>query len=219
MRLRNHSQLLQLGDSVGLRTKVASKWSFALDQSRVDTPFFRRPKSDRPNPGKRGTLFTSTQTRAEDGVLQAGGYQMAQAAATTLATAPSPLRGVRLVESDRDNLNDQGSGRIIVDLLGGLHLQVGASTLGPRDLGGTKPRHVLLALLLHRGAPLSKERLIWLLWGASPPSTALATLAGYVCVLRKNLEPGKAVQDSLVTTVGGSYAIDMGRVDLDLVRY
>jgi len=144
---------------------------------------------------------------------------MAQAAATTLATAPSPLRGVRLVESDRDNLNDQGSGRIIVDLLGGLHLQVGASTLGPRDLGGTKPRHVLLALLLHRGAPLSKERLIWLLWGASPPSTALATLAGYVCVLRKNLEPGKAVQDSLVTTVGGSYAIDMGRVDLDLVRY
>src|SRR5476649_211765 len=72
MRLRNHSQLLQLGDSVGLRTKVASKWSFALDQSRVDTPFFPRPKSHRPNPGKRGTLFTSTQTSGEDGVLQAG---------------------------------------------------------------------------------------------------------------------------------------------------
>jgi len=143
---------------------------------------------------------------------------MAQKAAT-IATVPSPLPVVRLVDSDRDNLNDQASGRIIVDLLGGLHLQVGTSTLGPQDLGGAKPRHVLLALLLHRGAPVSMERLISLLWGESPPSTALGTLAAYVCVLRKTLEPGKAVQDSLITTVGGGYAIDMGRVDLDLVRY
>lgn len=117
------------------------------------------------------------------------------------------------------NINDEDTGRISVDLLGGLRVRAGATTLGPRDIGGVKPRRILVALLLHRGSPVSKDRLVSLLWDGSPPSRAKATLEGYVCVLRKKLQPGQTARGSLITTVAGCYAIDMGRVDLDLVRY
>jgi len=91
--------------------------------------------------------------------------------------------------------------------------------MGPRELGGTKPRRVLLALLLHRGAPVSKDQLVSLLWEGSPPRGAKATLESYVCLLRKKLQPCHERQTSLITTLAGGYAIDMSRVDLDLVRY
>jgi DNA-binding SARP family transcriptional activator len=108
---------------------------------------------------------------------------------------------------------------ISVDLLGGLRVRAGGTTMGPRDLGGTKPRRVLLALLLQRGCPVSKERLVSLLWEGTPPKGAKATLEAYVCVLRKKLQPHQAARASLITTVAGCYAIDMTRVDLDVLRY
>jgi SARP family transcriptional regulator, regulator of embCAB operon len=108
---------------------------------------------------------------------------------------------------------------ISVDLLGGLRVRAGKRTMGSRELGGTKLRRVLLALILHRGAPVSKDRLVSMLWEGTPPSGAKATLETYVCVLRKTLQPCHEVRTSLITTAAGCYAIDMSRVDLDLVRY
>jgi SARP family transcriptional regulator, regulator of embCAB operon len=108
---------------------------------------------------------------------------------------------------------------ICVDLFGGLQVRAGGITLGPRQLGGTKPRHVLIALLLSRGAPVPKDTLISLLWGDTPPAGATATLETYVCVLRKKLQPGQSARSSLIRTVAGCYAIDMSQVDLDLARY
>jgi len=127
---------------------------------------------------------------------------------------PSIERGV-----DRATIAGQDAGRIGIDLLGGLRVRVGKTTMGPREFGGAKPRTVLLALLLHRGSPVSKDRLLSLLWGGSPPSCARATLEAYVCVLRKKLQPSRSARTSLITTVAGCYAIDMSRVDLDVVRY
>lgn len=92
-------------------------------------------------------------------------------------------------------------------------------TISPRELGGTKSRRVLLALLLHRGSPVPKDLLVTLLWEGSPPPGAMATLESYVCVLRKKLQPCHRSRSSLITTTAGCYAIDMSRVDLDLVRY
>lgn len=108
---------------------------------------------------------------------------------------------------------------ISVDLLGGLKVRAGTVTLGQRQLGGTKPRHVLIALLLNRGAPVPKERLISLLWGDNRPAGATATLETYVCVLRKKLQPNQPARTSLIKTVAGCYSIDMGCVDLDVARY
>ena len=122
-------------------------------------------------------------------------------------------------DADRDPVAVQSDACISVDLLGGLRVRAGQATMGPRELGGAKPRRVLLALLLHRGSPVSKDRLVSLLWGGSPPSCAKATLEAYVCVLRKKLQPSQGARASLITTVAGCYAIDMGRVDLDLVGY
>ena len=108
--------------------------------------------------------------------------------------------------------------RIRVDVLGATRVQAGKMALGSHELGAKKPRHLLLALLLHRGAPVSKDRLVSLLWGGSAPHHAEATLVTYICVLRKTLRPCPAAQ-SLITTVAGGYAIDMSSVDLDLARY
>ncbi len=108
---------------------------------------------------------------------------------------------------------------ISVDLLGGLRVRTGQTTIGPRELGGTKLRRVLIALLLQRGSPVSKDRLVSLLWEGSPPNGPTATLESYVCVLRKTLQPCHERRTSLITTAAGCYSIDMSRVDLDLVRY
>jgi DNA-binding SARP family transcriptional activator len=61
--------------------------------------------------------------------------------------------------------------------------------------------------------------LISLLWGQNRPAGATATLETYVCVLRKKLQPDQPARTSLIRTVAGCYAIDMGRVELDLDRY
>ena len=74
---------------------------------------------------------------------------------------------------------DQGATCISVDLLGGLRVRTGETTMGPRELGGAKPRRILLALLLQRGSPVSKDRLVSLLWDGSPSSCARATLEAY----------------------------------------
>ena len=140
---------------------------------------------------------------------------MTQVATRTTWTALDPVSAGK----PNDRVADPSDGCISVDLLGGLRVRAGETTMGPRELGGAKPRRVLLALLLHRGSPVSKDRLVSLLWGGSPPSCAKATLEAYVCVLRKKLQPSHTARASLITTVAGCYAIDMGRVDLDLVRY
>jgi len=66
---------------------------------------------------------------------------------------------------------------------------------------------------------VSKDQLVSLLWGGTAPPHAKATLEAYVCRLRKTLRPWPAGKGSLIRTVAGGYAIDMGCVDLDLVRY
>ena len=110
-------------------------------------------------------------------------------------------------------------GRIAVNLLGGLEVRGGGIRIGPRGLGGTKPRHVLLTLLLNRGAPVAKDRLVDLLWDGRPPTGSMATLETYVCLLRKRLQPLHSPGPGPITTVAGCYAIDMARVDLDVDRY
>jgi DNA-binding SARP family transcriptional activator len=82
----------------------------------------------------------------------------------------------------------------VVRLCGGLVVGHGPGALGPRDLGGAKARHVLLALLLEGGDPVSKGRIIEYLWGDTPPAGALGTLEAYVSLLRKRLAGAPGVE-------------------------
>lgn len=84
----------------------------------------------------------------------------------------------------------------------------------PVVLGGARQRAVLAVLLLHRGEPLSGDRLIDLVWGEQPPATAEASLRGHVANLRKKLGSGV-----LLTGQGGYLlAPAAGQVDADRFR-
>jgi DNA-binding SARP family transcriptional activator len=109
--------------------------------------------------------------------------------------------------------------RLEVSFLGGFHLRVGAATLGPRQLGGTKPRLILEALLAHGGAPVSKDRLVSMLWEGEGTKGSKANLETYTCVLRKHLHAAAPGIEDVIGSVAGSYTVDMSRVDLDLDRY
>ncbi|MBG6059380.1 DNA-binding SARP family transcriptional activator [Cryobacterium sp. MP_M5] len=108
--------------------------------------------------------------------------------------------------------------RVTIQILGSLRVCRGGAVLGAHHLGGPKPRQILEILLLQLGTPVSKERLIDLLWGGNPPAEAQATLESYVCVLRRYLQPG-AGKSGPLQTVNGGYVMDKALVDLDLDRF
>ena len=55
----------------------------------------------------------------------------------------------------------------------------------PVALGAPKQRALLAVLLLHRGEPVSSDRLIDEIWGEQPPASANKIVQGYVSNLRR----------------------------------
>ena len=105
-----------------------------------------------------------------------------------------------------------------VRILGPLRIRRGGEVLEAGELGGPKPRQILEILLLNLGTPVSKDRLIDVLWGGRPPAEALPTLESYVSVLRRHLQPGQGKSGPLRTVTGG-YVMDPALVDLDVSRF
>ena len=81
----------------------------------------------------------------------------------------------------------------------------------PLSLGTPKQRALLAVLLIHRGEPVSSDRLIDELWGERAPASAIKIVQGYVSNLRKVLG------DGLLVTRGRGYLLNTGpgRTDLD----
>ncbi|MFD3444880.1 BTAD domain-containing putative transcriptional regulator [Microbacteriaceae bacterium 4G12] len=107
---------------------------------------------------------------------------------------------------------------LTVRILGPLHVRRGTAVLDATQLGGPKPRQILEILLLRVGTPVSKERLVELIWEGNAPTEAMSTLESYVSVLRRHLQPGCGKCGPLKTTNGG-YFLDPALVDLDLNRF
>ena len=131
------------------------------------------------------------------------------------------MSSVDLAESDQTLphvLIVPGPGRLDAKIIGPLRIQRGDAVLGHGDLGGPKPRQILELLLLKLGAPVSKNRLIDILWAGQAPAEALPTLESYVSVLRRHLQPGMG-KDGPLRTVTGGYMLDKSLVDLDLDRF
>jgi YVTN family beta-propeller protein len=82
---------------------------------------------------------------------------------------------------------------------------------GPVALGAPKQRTLLAVLLLHRGEPVSSDRLIDEIWGEQPPASANKIVQGYVSNLRKVLGDGRLI------TKGRGYAlrVEPGETDVD----
>lgn len=105
-----------------------------------------------------------------------------------------------------------------VTMIGRLAVRRGGTVLRAHQLGGPKPRQILEILLLNIGRPVSKDRLIDLLWGDTRPNEAVTSIESYVSVLRRHLQPGSGRHGPLGTTTGG-YQIEASSVDLDLARF
>lgn len=108
--------------------------------------------------------------------------------------------------------------RLRVRVLGPLEVHRGDRTVTSKELGGPKQRQILEILLLRLGTPVSKDRLIELLWGDRPPAAALQNLESYVSVLRRGLQPG-AGRSGPLRTANGGYVMDGSAVDLDVHRF
>ncbi|GAB3532226.1 hypothetical protein GCM10027403_04110 [Arthrobacter tecti] len=108
--------------------------------------------------------------------------------------------------------------RLTVNMIGELSVRRGDTVLDGHALGGPKPRQIAEILLLNLGNPVSKDKLIELLWAGHPPAAALPTLVSYVSVLRSKLQPGSGKAGPLRTTTGG-YFMDRNVIDVDLFRF
>ena len=84
---------------------------------------------------------------------------------------------------------------------------------GRLALGGPKQRALLAILLLHRGEPVSSDRLIDEMWGEQPPASANKIVQGYVSNLRK------ALGDGLLVTEGRGYVLRVAPGQLDVDRF
>lgn len=89
-------------------------------------------------------------------------------------------------------------------------------------LGSPKQRVVLGALLLNPCGRVSTSEISSLLWGESPPPTAVNTIQTYVKRLRGLLQPERVsgtAADSMLKRVHGGYSLILDEDSLDLLRF
>jgi pimeloyl-ACP methyl ester carboxylesterase/DNA-binding SARP family transcriptional activator len=109
--------------------------------------------------------------------------------------------------------------RVAVRMFGPLELQVGGARLGPRDLGGVKPKRLLEVLLIERGRAVPKDRIAELLWGEAQPRRAAATIETYVSVLRGRLDRPPGLGRRLILTEPGGYRLAAEELAVDVDRF
>jgi DNA-binding SARP family transcriptional activator len=95
-------------------------------------------------------------------------------------------------------------------ILGPLEVLDEDTPLGPFS---PRQRALLIALALHRGNVVPRERLLDDLWADSPPATGLGVLQNYISQLRKALGADRIV------TRGPGYALAATADEIDLARF
>ncbi len=136
---------------------------------------------------------------------------MDETAQAPSAEVPTGTPGTRVVPP-----TPHGSPRVVLSLCGGVTVSGELGTLGPRQLGGARFRHILIALAVRPGHPVSKVRLVHLLWGDEPPAGAIATLETYVSRLRQRFDSVALAGGSVIRTVPGGYALDPAGIAVDV---
>jgi DNA-binding SARP family transcriptional activator len=111
------------------------------------------------------------------------------------------------------------SGRLVIRLFGPLAVEDGERTLGPRDLGGTRPKQVLQILLASRGHRVPTDRLADLLWGHTPPENAEGSIQTFVSVLRRHLTSQRELARELIVTEAEAYRFATDLIEFDLDRF
>jgi DNA-binding SARP family transcriptional activator len=115
--------------------------------------------------------------------------------------------------------DDPGRSRPVIRIFGALEIVDGERVLGPRDLGGVRPKQLLEILLAARGHLVPVDRIADLIWDAQPPDDIAASIQTFVSVLRRRLVPDRAHARQLVVTGAEAYRFATDAVDLDLDRF
>jgi DNA-binding SARP family transcriptional activator len=108
---------------------------------------------------------------------------------------------------------------LAIRLFGPIEVRIDGRTLGPRDLGGARPKQVLEILLAARGHRVSTDRLAELIWAEALPRNAAGSLQTFVSVLRRHLVADRELARDLVVTESEAYRVAADLVDLDLDRF
>jgi PAS domain S-box-containing protein len=107
----------------------------------------------------------------------------------------------------------------VIRLFGPLAVEEGGRTLGPRDLGGKRPKQVLEILLAAGGHPVPTDRLADLLWGGELPQNAAGSIQTFVSVLRRHLTSDRDRARELVVTEAEAYRFATNLIERDLDRF
>jgi DNA-binding SARP family transcriptional activator len=107
----------------------------------------------------------------------------------------------------------------VIRLFGPLAIEDGGRTLGPRDLGGARPKQVLEILLAARGHRVTTDRLADLLWPEQRPQNTVGSLQTFVSALRRHLTRDRERARELVVTEAQAYRFATDLVDFDLDRF
>jgi DNA-binding SARP family transcriptional activator len=92
--------------------------------------------------------------------------------------------------------------------------------LGPRDLGGVKPKRLFELLLLARGHAVSKSVLAEQLWpDAKLPKNVAATLENYISILRRCLHEAFGTSKDVIVTEFEAYRINLDFITCDLFMF
>src|SRR5260370_8068189 len=113
--------------------------------------------------------------------------------------ARSPEVGQRM------RVEKQNRGSLVIRLFGPLAIQDGGRTLGPRDLGGARPKQVLEILLAARGHRVATDRLADLLWPRQRPQNTAGSLHTFVSALRRHITHDPDRPRELTTTAADTY--------------
>ena len=95
-------------------------------------------------------------------------------------------------------------------ILGPVEVRAGGRAF---ELAGSRQRALLAALLLRRGAPVSRDRLVEDLWGEEDPQAAVNALQVAVSRLRRAL--GDEARRLVTTPQGYRLLIEPGELDLE----
>lgn len=115
--------------------------------------------------------------------------------------------------------DDPGRPRLVIRLFGALEIVDGERVLGPRDLGGARPKQLLEILVAARGHRVPTDRIAELIWDTKPPGDIAASIQTFVSVLRRRLVADRDRARQLVVTEAEAYRLATDVVDLDLDRF
>src|SRR5260370_26062702 len=110
-------------------------------------------------------------------------------------------------------------GSLVIRFFGPLGIEDGARMLGPRDLGGARPKQVLEILLAARGHRVATDRLADLLWPRQPPQNTAGSLHTFVSALRRHLTHDRERARELVITEAEAYPFSTDPLAFDLYRF